>query len=194
MKDEYPPGVTPLTPEEENGLIPGHVTTHGELNELEQANILEAETWRLSHRRKGTVADSIFLKELHRRMFGRVWQWAGAYRKSDRNIGIHWPKINFEAETLCRDVDHWRKEQVYSPDELALRFHHRLVWIHCYPNGNGRHSRIAADLLILELGGTRFTWGSTSLDRAGDTRSRYIKSLQSADSHDLEPLLLFARS
>ncbi len=194
MKGEYPPGATPLTPDEEDGLIPQHITLRAELNEFEQANIVEAETWLQNRRSIPSVRDSVFLKELHRRMFGQVWKWAGEYRKIDRTLGIHWPKISYETEALCREVDYWCKDRVYPPEELALRFHHKLVWIHCYPNGNGRHSRLAADLLITELGNTRFTWGRANLDAAGDVRSRYIDSLKSADNRDLEPLLAFARS
>ncbi|HRJ71509.1 MAG TPA: mobile mystery protein B [Terrimicrobiaceae bacterium] len=194
MKGEYPPGSTPLTPEEENGLIPSHVTTRGELNELEQANIVEAETWLLTGRGQKTVADPVFLKQLHRRMFRHVWKWAGAYRKTDRNIGVHWPQISYQTESLCRDVGHWQSDQVYPADEIAIRFHHKLVWIHCFPNGNGRHSRLAADLLAAELGGRPFSWGRASLDVAGETRGRYIAALHRADAHDIGPLLAFARS
>jgi Fic-DOC domain mobile mystery protein B len=194
VKGEFPPGATPLTPEEEEGLIPAHVTLRSELNELEQANILNAEIWLSTGHTPKTVADSAFLKELHRRMFGLVWKWAGEYRKIDRNIGVHWPKISYETEALCREVILWRNEMIFPPDELAVRFHHKLVWIHCFPNGNGRHSRIATDLLVTELGGTRFSWGSGSLNAPGDVRSRYIDALHKADDNDFDPLLTFARS
>ena len=194
MKGDYPPGATPLTPEEEEGLIPRHITLRAELNELEHANIVEAETWLQNRRRSRSVKESAFLKELHRRMFGQVWKWAGEYRKTDRNLGVHWPEISHKTEALCRDVDYWCKDRIFPPDELAIRFHHKLVWIHCYPNGNGRHARLAADLLVSELGGRRFTWGSANLDASGDVRRRYIDSLHCADENDFEPLLAFARS
>ena len=194
MKDPCPSGATPLTPDEEEGLIPGHITLRRELNAFEQANILEAETWLLRRRRRALVADTAFLKELHRRMFRQTWKWAGQYRKADRNIGVPWPKISYETEALCRDVDFWKKEAVYSEDEIAVRFHHKLVWIHRYPNGNGRHARLAADLLIEELGGSRFSWGGRSLDVTGNCRRRYIDALRRADENDLVPLLEFARS
>jgi len=132
--------------------------------------------------------------EYPRRMFGQVWKWAGQYRQTDRNIGVHWPKISFETEALCRDIDYWRKEKVYPPDDLAVRFHHKLVWIHCYPNGNGRHSRLAADILVTELGGRPFSWGSANLDIPGDVRRRYIDAVRNADGNDFGPLLAFARS
>jgi Fic-DOC domain mobile mystery protein B len=194
MNGHQPDGATPLKPAEEEGLIPAHVTQRRELNELEQANILEAETWLLTRRRKPDPLTPAFLKELHRRMFGGVWKWAGTYRKSDRNIGVHWPKISLDLETLCRDAAYWKSEGVYSLDELAVRFHHRLVWIHCYPNGNGRHARLTADLLVESLGGTRFSWGGTSLESPGIVRRNYIEALRTADGNDLGPLIAFARS
>lgn len=194
MNGQYPPGATPLTPAEEEGLIQSHITTRSELNELEQANILEAETWLLGRRRRKTVLDTAFLKALHRRMFGQVWKWAGAYRKANRNIGVPWPMVSFEIEKLCGEVKYWQQDEVFPPDEIAIRFHHKLVWIHCYPNGNGRHARLAADLLAMELGSERFSWGASSLDLAGETRRRYIEALKQADESDIRELLAFART
>jgi Fic-DOC domain mobile mystery protein B len=194
MNGPQPDGATHLTPAEEEGLIPSHVTMRSELNSLEQANILQAESWLLTRRRKPDPLDPAFLRELHRRMFGDVWKWAGIYRKSDRNIGIHWPKISIELETLCRDAAFWKSESVYPPDELAVRFHHRLVSIHCYPNGNGRHARLASDLLMMSLGGRRFTWGGSSLEAPTDVRRTYIDALRKADGCDPGDLLKFARS
>lgn len=194
MNTPLPVGATQLTPAEEEGLIPSHITMRSELNSLEQANILEAEAWLLTSRRKPDPLDPGFLKELHRRMFGHVWKWAGEYRKSDRNIGVHWPKISFELETLCRDAAFWKSDGIYSEDELAVRFHHRLVWIHCYPNGNGRHARLAADLVVLSLGGARFSWGGAGLEAPTDVRNSYITALKKADDGDPGDLLNFARS
>lgn len=195
MNEENPEGSTALTPSEEEGLIPSHITLRSELNELEQVNILEAETWLQTRKRLSSALDPLFLKSLHRRMFGKIWKWAGHYRKSDRNIGVPWPMISSQLEHLCREATAWRDEQAFTSDELAIRFHHKLVWIHCYPNGNGRHARLAADLLIMELGGTRFSWGGgASLESSSDVRKRYIDSLKEADQHDHRALLAFARS
>jgi len=194
MNAPLPDGATQLTPAEEEGLIPSHITNRSELNSLEQTNILQAEAWLLTRRRKPDPLDPVFLKELHRRMFGSVWKWAGIYRKSDRNIGIHWPRISIELETLCRDAAFWKSEGVCPPDELAVRFHHRLVWIHCYPNGNGRHARLTGDLLVMSLGGRRFTWGGSSLEAPTDVRRTYIDALRKADGGDPVDLLKFARS
>ena len=183
---------TPLTPAERNGLIPTHVTLHGELNELEQQNIAEADRWAFS--RKRNVLNEAFLRGLHRRMFNRVWRWAGKYRTSERNLGIESYRIETELHQLLGDIRSLIDHKAYPPDEIAVQFHHRLVSIHPFPNGNGRWSRLAADLLNVSLGGERFSWGRANLQAVGDMRRRYIEALKAADNHDIGPLLRFSRS
>jgi Fic-DOC domain mobile mystery protein B len=183
---------TPLTPEERNGLIPTHVALRSELNELEQQNIADADRWAFS--RKRNILDETFLRGLHRRMFNRVWRWAGAYRTTERNLGIPPFRIQPDLRQTVGDAQYWISHQTYPPDELAVRFHHRLVSVHPFPNGNGRWSRLAADLLIVGQGDLRFTWGRTNLRAAGDVRREYIDALHAADHHDLTPLVRFARS
>ncbi len=183
---------TPLSEEEKEGLIPSYITLRHELNEAEQANILEAEDW--APKRKRDVLDPRFLDTLHKSMFGNVWKWAGTHRTTDKNIGIEPYRINTELRQLCDDCQYWTQNDSFPPDEIAARFHHRLVQIHCYPNGNGRHARLATDLLLKNLGQPAFTWGSASLTDAGQTRRRYVNALQAADDHDIGPLLDFVRS
>ena len=190
---DYPPGATPLDADELASLIPGHITTQGELNEWEQLNILQGDTWAHKQQRKDLL-DEAFLRQLHRRMFGETWRWAGEFRRSDKNIGVDWLKIGVELRQLLDDVRFQIEHTSYPPDEIAVRFHHRLVSIHPFPNGNGRHARLMADLLAERLGQPRFTWGSQSLTDANDTRRRYIAALQAADARDIAPLLAFARS
>src|SRR5450756_1981134 len=144
---------TPLTPEERDGLIPTHVTLRSELNELEQQNILKADRWAFA--RKRNVVDDVFLCGLHRRMFVRVWRWAGEYRTSERNLGIERHRIEPELRQIIDDARYWLEHRSYPPDELAARFHHRLVFVHPFPNGNGRWSRLAADLLLVQQGANR---------------------------------------
>jgi Fic-DOC domain mobile mystery protein B len=134
------------------------------------------------------------LKQLHRRMFDRTWRWAGSFRTSDANIGVHWPQIAEDLKNLCDDVVYQSAHSVYPPDETAVRFHHRLVLIHPFPNGNGRHARLAADLLIRRLGGTAFGWGSATLVREGTARQEYLAALREADGGNLERLIGFART
>jgi Fic-DOC domain mobile mystery protein B len=188
----YDDDATPLTADERQGLIPSHVTLRHELNELEQKNILEADRW--AFQRKRQIVDESVLYRLHKRMFGDVWKWAGVYRKTERNLGVVPWKIPVEMRLLLDDVHYWIEHQTYPPDEIAVRFHHRLVAIHPFPNGNGRWSRLAADLLIVTLGRVRFTWGRSNLQAAGDIRRRYIDALHAADNHDLTLLVAFARS
>jgi Fic-DOC domain mobile mystery protein B len=183
---------TPLTPEEMRDLIPSHIAYRGELNEAEQENIARAQEWALSRRRD--LVSEKFVKDLHRRMFGDVWRWAGRFRNSDRNIGIAYWEIPVALRQLLDDTKAWIEYTTYPPDEIAVRFHHRLVQIHPFPNGNGRHSRLMADLLAMSFGRERFSWGRENLRDAGATRQRYIAALQAADNHDMGPLLRFARA
>ena len=183
---------TPLTAEEREQLIPSYIALRRELNEAEQINIAEASKWLSS--RKRDVLDQAFLNGLHKRMFGKVWRWAGQYRQTPRNIGIEAYRIPTETRQLIDDVKFWVANETYSPDEIAVRFGHRLVAIHPYPNGNGRFSRIVGDMLAVQLGRPRFTWGRVSLVDAGETRAAYVAALRAADAHDIELLLAFARS
>ena len=185
-------GGTELTEEEREGLIPSYITLRSELNEAEQANILEAEEWAFA--RKRDLLEEKFLNNMHSRMYGNVWRWAGRYRTSGKNIGIDAYRIPTELRQLLDDCRYWIENGTYEPDEIAVRFHHRIVSVHCYPNGNGRHARLAADLLLKSMGQERFSWGRENLVDVGETRERYIAALQAADEHDIGPLLEFVRS
>jgi len=184
-------GQTALSDEEREGLIPSYITLRAELNEAEQANILDAEHW--AFRRKSNVLSVRFLNDLHKRMFGRVWKWAGRFRTTGKNVGISAYRIQTDLQELINDCSCWIDNGTYEPDEIAARFHHRLVQIHPYPNGNGRHARLAADVLLARLGRPRFTWGSKNLVDSSETRTRYIDALRAADRHDYAPLLGFVR-
>lgn len=183
---------TPLSPEEQEGLIPSYITLRSELNEAEQANILDAEEWAFNRPRD--VLSEKFLNSLHKRMFGRVWKWVGQYRRTGKNIGVDAYRIPMELRQLLDDVRFWIEHDTYPADEIATRFHHRLVWIHLFPNGNGRHARMATDLLLVALDRPRFTWGRENLVDANETRQAYVDALRTADHHDYDPLLNFVRS
>jgi Fic-DOC domain mobile mystery protein B len=184
---------TPLDPDEAAGLLPSHISTQDELNEWEQANILNAQRW-LTTARGVEILGEDTIRELHRKMFGDTWEWAGEFRRSDKNIGVPWFQVPIALRELLRDVAYWRDNSVYTPDEIAVRFHHRLVQIHLFPNGNGRHARIATDLLLDQLKTPRFSWGGGALTKPTETRATYISALKAADRNDIGPLLLFVRT
>lgn len=195
MSDPLEPqddAVTLLTDEERVELIPHWITLRAELNEAEQDNIVEALEWAFTRRRN--ILDQRVLKELHRRMFGRVWRWAGSFRRTARNIGVDAYRIPADLGQLLDDCMFWVDNKSYEPDEIAVRFHHRLVQIHPFPNGNGRHARMATDLLLASMGRPRFSWGRTNLVDASQTRQQYIEALRAADGHDYRPLQDFIRS
>jgi Fic-DOC domain mobile mystery protein B len=188
-------GNTPLTPEEQDDLIPD-LTTKEELNEWERQNILEAYTWALDPRnlhRQDPLAEA-YVRELHLRMFDQTWKWAGIYRATEKNIGIPHHQIRETLAALLGDACYWVEHRTFEPDELAVRFHHRLVSIHAFANGNGRHGRLMADVLVQRQGRPLFTWGGADIAQAGDFRRHYIDALRAADKNDLQPLLAFARS
>lgn len=189
---DEPEGATPLTEEDKQGLIPSYISTRAELNQAEQKNIVQAQIWAFQKKRNPLDVD--FLRGLHRRMFDQVWNWAGEFRKTERNIGIDPLQIQIQLRVLVEDVKYWVDHQVYEPDEIAARFHHRLVYIHPFPNGNGRHSRLATDILLSYLGREGFSWGAGDLATLGEIRARYVSALRTADKGDFTLLLEFVRS
>ncbi len=192
--DQPDDAATPLTPEEMRDLIPAHIAYRRELNEAEQENIARGQTWALARQRRDLLTEK-FIKDLHRHMLGDVWRWAGKFRTSERNIGIAYWEIPVAVSQLLADTKAWIEYNTYPPDEIAVRFHHRLVLVHPFPNGNGRHARMMADLLVMmNFRRERLTWGRASLHDGGLLRVRYIAALHAADHHDLDPLLEFARA
>jgi Fic-DOC domain mobile mystery protein B len=186
-------GDTPLTADELQGLIPS-LTTQRELNEVEFANIVSGRKWALSPRRfvRSDVLNISYLLELHRHMFDATWRWAGKVRTTEKTIGVPPHRILSDLGALLGDTAYWIKNATYPLDELALRFHHRLVSIHPFSNGNGRHSRLAADILALKLGRPIFPWGGTSPNNEA-RRKEYLAALRSADGQDYAQLIAFAR-
>ncbi len=192
---DYPYGATLLDTDECDGLIPQHITTQAELNEWEETNILDAENW-LSKRRyhSNEILGVLFIKKLHQKMFNATWKWAGQFRQTNKNIGPDWPLIQEQIKTLIDDIQYQIPHKTYENDEIAARFHHRLVSIHPFSNGNGRHSRLMTDLLLITINQPRFSWGRNSQLESIEIRKRYINALKTADQKDYQSLLNFVRS
>lgn len=192
----YIEGQTPLDEDEKRDLIPTLITRE-DLDAFEQENILEARKWIMqkSVLAKQDIFTEKFILNLHKRMYGHVWKWAGTYRKSNKNIGIEYYLVPTELRQLLDDATYWLEYETYSVTDLAVTFHHRLVKIHLFPNGNGRHARLCADVIVAKYGGEKLTWGGNSdLTKPDDIRKAYIAALREADAGNYEPLLAFARS
>jgi len=185
-------GHTKLGADERVGLRPAYIATRGELFEAEERNITDALRARAPSVEQ--LLDDDYLRAFHQRMFAEVWSWAGKYRTRDTNIGIPFEQIPGAVRDLVLDTKEWVESGTYNPDELSLRFHHRLVAAHPFPNGNGRHGRIVADYLVTGLGEGRFSWGALEGDSTEDLRRRYVRALQLADAGEHTELLRFARS
>ncbi|MBK8458605.1 MAG: mobile mystery protein B [Phyllobacteriaceae bacterium] len=191
-----PADATLLTPEEKDGLLQSWITHRRDLNEAEEANIAKGAVWarRTRSRSPAALLDEAFVRALHKRLFGDVWRWAGTYRKTGRNIGVDAYRVPAELANLLDDARFWIAHRTFPADEIAIRLHHRLAAIHPFPNGNGRHARMMADLLIERLGWKPFSWGGGRLSDVGELRAAYVAALKAADDHDIGPLLAFARS
>ncbi|MCF8276004.1 MAG: mobile mystery protein B [Flavobacteriales bacterium] len=196
LKLEYHDGQTPLDETEKEGLRIASVSTHAELDELEQLNLEKALAWVIQTKLKpNQILTEKFLKNVHKRMFGDVWKWAGEFRKTDKNIGTKWTQIPTELKQLLDDTNYWVANETYSADEIAIRFKHRLVSIHCFANGNGRHSRMMADIIIETIFKSEvFSWSHSRMGKPDEVRKTYIAALREADNGNIEPLITFARS
>ena len=193
---EYLDGQTPLDEDEKEGLLIKSIATRGELDEFEQQNIEQAIEWTL---RRSFKAEAIFTEEfirgVHKRMYAGVWRLAGDFRRTNKNIGVDKWQIPTELRYLLDDAKFWLTNNTYDAEEIAVRFKHRIVSIHCFANGNGRHSRLMADIIIEKIFKQPvFTWGAAKLVKQGDTRTAYLKAIRAADAGDVKPLIRFSRS
>lgn len=192
---DYSDGQTPLDEDEKEGLLIPTITTLAELDEFEQLGVEKANEWLLSRKLDSNkILTEDFVKELHKKMFSDVWKWAGEFRKTNKNIGVDKFQIGIELKNLLEDCKYWVGNKTYTEDEIAVRLSHRMVSIHPFSNGNGRHSRLIADVLINKgFGKSYFTWGSQNLVKQGEARTKYIEALREADKSNYEPLIEFAR-
>ncbi|MDP9900722.1 mobile mystery protein B [Variovorax ginsengisoli] len=194
MEFVYAPGQTPLDLDEIGGLKPRHITTQEQLNAWEQVNILAGRVWAF-RQKKAAVLEENFIRRLHLKMFGDTWTWAGTFRQTDKSIGVPSEQVAMRLTQLLENTRYQRDHAAFPPDELVIRFHHQLVFIHPFANGNGRHSRLMADILGQRLGCPAFTWGAgVDLFKPRIARQQYPEALRAADRGNIAPLLAFARS
>lgn len=193
---EYIYGQTPLDDEEKEGLLIKSITSRIELDEFEQQNIEKAIEWTMRKKiNSNHILDESFIRELHKHMFDDVWAWAGSFRKSDKNIGVDWHQIPLQLRQLIGDCKFWIENKAFCDEEIAIQFKHRIVKIHCFANGNGRHSRLMADLIMRNIFHiAEFSWGNTNLVKQSEARRNYINAIIAADGGNIEPLINFAKS
>ncbi len=192
MELDHPDGATPLDPDEIEGLRFKHVETRGELNQLEQQNIQNGLKWLERQKSIPEILSESFIRRLHKELFGNVWSWAGRFRLTGKYLGVDPTVIGVELRNLLDDTNYWIEHDTFDRLEFAARFHHRLVQIHAFPNGNGRHARIMTDVVLERLlGEQRLGWGNTSLDDQGKVRMAYIGALRQADKGGYGPLIVF---
>jgi Fic-DOC domain mobile mystery protein B len=196
LEFDYKYGQTALDAEEKEGLKIYSITTQGELDEFEQLNIEKAVEWTIHSKFKPEhILTEKFIKDLHKIMYGDVWKWAGEFRRTEKNIGVQWTQIRIELKNLLDDTKYWIENKTYLPEEVAIRFKHRIVSIHCFPNGNGRHSRMMGDIIIESIFGKEvFSWHQSNMVKVNETRKEYIKALKKADDGNLAPLIKFAKN
>tara|TARA_R110002020_G_scaffold55963_1_gene154990 strand:- start:934 stop:1530 length:597 start_codon:yes stop_codon:yes gene_type:complete len=192
----YGNGQTPIDEDEKQGLKISSITNQKELDEFEQLNIEKAVEWTIhANLKTDKILTEKFIKDLHKKMYGDVWKWAGEFRRSNKNLGIQWNQIGVELKNLIDDTKYWIDHKVFKPDEIAIRFKHRIVAIHCFPNGNGRHSRLMADIIIESIFREEiFSWNKSNMVKPDETRKAYISALKKADQGDIKPLINFAKS
>lgn len=193
---DYKDSQTPLDPTEKEGLKIKSISTQGELDEFEQLNIEKAVEWTIHTKFKPEkILTEKFIKDLHRRMYGDVWKWAGEFRRTEKNIGISWTQIGIELKNLLDDTKYWIANKTFPHEEIAIRFKHRIVSIHCFPNGNGRHSRMMADIMMESIFGDRiFSWHQSNMVKVNETRKQYINALKEADNGNISQLIEFAQT
>ncbi len=190
---EFTGGSTELDEDEKLGLRAGWITRRAQLDELEHHNIELGKQWAFARTRtSGALLTEAFVKRLHKAMYDEVWNWAGEFRRTEKNIGVDPVRIATDLRQLLDDARFWVEHATYLPDEITIRVKHRLVCVHCFSNGNGRHSRLFADLLVKSMGQPLFTWGART--DPPDVRDRYFKALRQADRGEIQPLIDFARS
>ena len=196
LEFDYKDGQTPLDEEEKEGLKIKSITTQGELDEFEQLNIEKAVEWTIHTKlNPENILTEKFIKDLHKRMYGDIWKWAGKFRKTEKNSGIPWTQIGIELKILLDDTKYWIENKTYSPAEIAIRFKHQIVSIHCFPNGNGRHSRMMADIIIESIFGEEiFSWHQSNMIKANQKRKEYIDALKKADNGNIDQLIKFAKN
>jgi Fic-DOC domain mobile mystery protein B len=186
------PGDTPI--DDFSELLVKGIKTKRELAVVEAENIREAVVKYLAKRPTKRMArfDVTWLLQLHREMLGHVWAWAGKVRPGTVNIGVPQAQIEPGLHSLASDLASWTG---FGHDLLSQStwLHHRAVQIHPFKNGNGRWSRLLANIWLKLNRHPLTVWPEQKIGSVSIVRGEYIKAVQAADAGDYEPLLAMHR-
>jgi Fic-DOC domain mobile mystery protein B len=186
-------GSTPLDHDQIKGIRFAHLTTMGELDELEDENIQRGLEW-LNHQKTKDYLSIEFLCKLHEKLFGEVWKWAGKFRTVEVNISKYrHHDVRPQLHNFFEDIKLWISGGKMSWDEISAEMHHRLVTIHPFPNGNGRTTRIFTEYVQKRNQQQVTSWGSTRKIDQKKRRDDYIKALRLADIGDFRALIDFMK-
>ena len=115
-------------------------------------------------------------------------EWAGNYRNSNVIIvgSEHTPPDAFEVSIVMGDLIKWLRgnQKKLHPIELAAIFHHKLVFIHPFFDGNGRTARLAMNLLLMQK-------SYPMAVMLKNDRKKYYQTLSRADEKDYAPFVRF---
>lgn len=126
---------------------------------------------------------------LHQEMFGDVWDWAGKLRQVELSIGVQAYLVSTELKKLVDDLAFWDEHKTFSVIEISARLHHRAVQIHPFKNGNGRWSRMLANIYLKQNGLNPTKWNEDLLSKENPHRDDYIQALKFADDRDYSQLI-----
>jgi len=200
---------TPIEPDDHQFLVPEmkHLITWADVDAEEASNIAKGRAWLIAqHFTLDDLFDTLTLRTIHQRMFGKVWTWAGSVRRRETSIGIDPSQIQTQFEQLVQNF-RWRAANAdeigFSEEErreLGIRFHTEMVAIHAFVNGNGRHARLVANLVDSAMGlgslaDPLYPWGARSGLPSAESRKLYLDAIKLAGSRgEYGPLLDIATS
>lgn len=183
--------------EDISDLLLRHLTTRESRNTVELETIGRAYDKYVFRGRKKNAGNKWlteeYIRQVHRDMFGGIWNWAGKYRQVNLNIGITWSQIPEQITVLCDDFVFWNTTQSAMPIlEVAARLQNRLTHIHPFKNGNGRHARLITDIFLRSQDHPLPKWPQIQLIEHGDAvRREYIAAMKQADMGNFDPLITF---
>ena len=183
-------GETPIPGDELAALVP-HVIdtlaapiTRADIYDLESAVLQDVTETQLAAALDGSLTlddllNDYFLRDLHTQLYGDIWMWAGRWRQYEVNIGVAPEHIAVELRSAMGNIGYrWERAADWTPRELGVAVHAEAVRVHPFTDGNGRTTRLLADLVFIaaqDPAELQYDW---NIDKRG-----YIEHLREFDRH-----------